>query len=54
MFGKQWDIPPPPYRGLNVNDLQAVLEKVAEEQDKRATETDAKYESLSILGLLSL
>ena len=29
MLGKGWDIPPPPHLELNVNDLQAVLEKAA-------------------------
>ena len=48
MLGKEWDIPPPPHPGLNMNKLQVVLEKAAEEEDNNATEfdaNDAKYES---------
>ena len=51
MLDKEWDIPPPPHPGLNVNELQAVLEKAIEEEDKKATETDTNYESVSIVGL---
>ena len=53
MLGKEWDIPPPPHPGLNVNDLQAVLKKAVEEEDKQPTKTIVKYESISIrLGTL--
>ena len=48
MLGNEWDIPPLLHPGLNVNELQAVLEK---EEDKKVTETDGKYESVSIVGL---
>ena len=52
MLGKEWDIPPLLHPGLNANHLQVVLEKAAaEEKDNNATETDAKYESVSIIGL---
>ena len=51
MLGNEWDIPPPLHPGLNVNHLQAVLEKAAKEEDKKVTETDAKYDLVSIMGL---
>ena len=43
MLGKEWDIPPSPHPGLNVNKLQVLLEKAAEEEDNNATESDAKW-----------
>ena len=54
MLGNEWDIPPPLHPGLNVNHLQAVLEKAAEAEDNNATETNAKYNSVSIVGLGTL
>ena len=54
MLGKEWVIPPPLHPGLNVNHLQAVLEKAAEKEDNKVTGTHAKYEMVSILGLGTL
>ena len=54
MLGKEWVIPPPLHPGLNVNHLQTVLEKAAEEEANKVTEADAKYEMISIFGLGTL
>ena len=53
ILGKKWDIPPAPRSGMNVNSLQAVLEKAVEE-NKKAMKTDVKHESISVLGIGTL
>ena len=51
-LGKEWDVPPSPHSGLNVNPLQVILDKAIKAEDEKATTTTVKrYHGVSVVGI---